>query len=111
MGFYDVPLFVHASVKNVSTNTPTRYAQKSPKLNADCGPAAHLDFEKQEVLEAAELVAIDVLEPALRSRGGITDRSKQLWADEGFRKQMAALFKGDPSGRLVMRNIAAASNR
>ena len=42
------------------------------------GEAADEDVplrEKQEVLEAAELVAFDVLEQALRSRFGMTERS------------------------------------
>src|SRR5262245_53537191 len=44
----------------------------------------HPEFEKQDVLEAAELVAFDVLEPALRSRGNITDRAKALYARAEF---------------------------
>jgi hypothetical protein len=53
-------------------------------------------------LEAAELVAFDVLEPALRSRGAITDRAKQLYADSEFREKVRQIFSGDPSGRLVI---------
>ena len=68
----------------------------------------HPEFEKREVLEAAELVAFDVLEPALRSRGGITDRAKQLYADQEFRERMTALFNGDPVGRLVIRTLPLA---
>lgn len=68
----------------------------------------HPAFEKQEVLEAAELVAFDVLEPALRSRGGITDRAKQLYADEKFGERMTVLFNGDPAGRLVIRTLPQA---
>jgi hypothetical protein len=58
----------------------------------------HPDFEKQDILEAAELVAFDVLEPSLRSRGGITDRAKQVYGDDGFRVQMRALLQGEPAG-------------
>src|ERR1700749_609235 len=32
----------------------------------------HSEFAERRVLQAAELVAFDMLEPALRSRGGIT---------------------------------------
>ena len=68
----------------------------------------HPNFEKQDVLEAAELVAFDVLEPALRSRGGITDRAKQLYAAEKFRGEIAALFESAPAGRLVLRTLPQA---
>jgi hypothetical protein len=69
------------------------------------------DFDKQEVLEAAELVAFDVLEPALRSRGGITDRARQLYAAEEFRAKMRRIFEGAPSGKLVVRGLADAWRR
>ena len=71
----------------------------------------HPDFDRQEVLEAAELVAFDVLEPALRSRGGITDRAKQLYADEEFREKMVALFTGNATGALVLRTLPQAWER
>jgi hypothetical protein len=53
--------------------------ERGNSLNSDFVTEAqwweHPDFEKQEVLEAAELVAFDVLEQALRSRFGMTERS------------------------------------
>ena len=49
-----------------------------------------------------------MLEPALRSRGGITDRAKQLYADESFRLRMNTFFNGDPTGKVVIQNLADA---
>jgi hypothetical protein len=66
------------------------------------------DFAKQECLEAAELVAFDVLEPALRSRGGITDRAKQLYQDDAFREEMMAIFSGEATGCLRIRSLSQA---
>ncbi len=66
------------------------------------------DFERQDVLEAAELVAFDVLEPALRSRGGITDRAKQLYRDDTFREQMTTVFFGEATGCLRIRSLSQA---
>jgi len=43
------------------------------------------------VLEAAELVAYDVLVPALRSRGRTGEHSRELY-DEGFHGGMSTLF-------------------
>jgi hypothetical protein len=71
----------------------------------------HSTFEKQDALEAAELVAFDVLEPALRSRGGITDRAKQLYKEQEFREQMIAVFSGEATGCLRIRSLAQACKR
>ena len=47
-------------------------------------------------------MAFDVLDPALRSRGAIQEKAKDLYADETFYENMMALFQGEPSGRLVI---------
>ena len=60
----------------------------------------HPAFKERHVLEAAELVAYEVLDPALRSRGKIRQQAKQVYAQEAFRRDMRALFTGDPAGRL-----------
>src|SRR5438105_738643 len=59
-------------------------------------------FSERDVLQAAELVAFDVLEPALRSRGAITNAATQLCGDALFREEMTTLFAGSPTGRLVL---------
>ena len=71
----------------------------------------HPDFARQEILEAAELVAFDVLEPALRSRGWMTDRAKQMYQDESFREQMRQVFLGDPAGSLILPTLPQALER
>ncbi|RMG56022.1 MAG: hypothetical protein D6723_01400 [Acidobacteria bacterium] len=60
----------------------------------------HPEFKERHVLEAAELVAFDVLDPALRSRRNIRQRVKQLYVDEEFRQKMRSLLAGEPTGRL-----------
>lgn len=42
----------------------------------------HPDFDKQDILEAAELVAFDVLEPSLRSRGGNRNSIDGRWSSK-----------------------------
>ena len=69
------------------------------------------DFEKQDVLEAAELVAFDLLEPALRSRGNITDRAKTLYHEPTFSQTCRDLFHRLPSGILVLRSLTDALDR
>ena len=56
-------------------------------------------FSDRTTLAAAELVAFDMLQPALRSRGGITAAAQTLANDDGFRARIKALL-GTPSGRL-----------
>ena len=71
----------------------------------------HSDFAQRHVLEAAELVAFDILDPALRSRGAIQDKAKQLYENEEFRKQMRSLFQGEPSGCLSIPTLREALKR
>jgi hypothetical protein len=63
------------------------------------------DFAKQDVLEAAELVAFDLLDPALRSRGNITERARTLYKEAGFYEEMRSLFSGAPAGTLVLHTL------
>jgi hypothetical protein len=65
----------------------------------------------QDVLEAAELVAFDVLEPALRSRGNITDRAKALYAETQFSETMRSFFTGLPSGVLLLPTLKIAMEK
>ncbi len=68
-------------------------------------------FEERAVLEAAELIAFDVLEPVLRSRGGITERAKQLHADANFNEKMRTMFASPPAGVLTIHSLQHALER
>jgi hypothetical protein len=71
----------------------------------------HSDFGVRHILEAAELVAFEILEPALRSRGGIQEQSKALYADEEFTARMQTLFQGEPTGCLMILTLQDALDR
>lgn len=58
------------------------------------------DFADASTLAAAELVAFDVLDPVLRSRGAPQGKAKQLYQDEDFKRKIRLLFEGEPSGYL-----------
>ena len=58
------------------------------------------------VREAAELIAFDVFEPTLRSRGRVSKAARELYAEEGFRRQYKRLFEGPPSGRLALPSLS-----
>ena len=98
----------HLVRRDSSVTTGVSAVSLKPEFVTEVHWWEHPDFDKQEFLEASELVAFDILEPALRSRGGITDRAKQLYADERFRLRMNAIFDGEPTGKIVIRNLADA---
>jgi hypothetical protein len=58
-------------------------------------------FSDDDHRHAAEMVAFDVLDPALRSRGNTRRTARDLAADPSFRDAMSRLFAGQPSGQFV----------
>ena len=58
----------------------------------------HASFDTKAARQAAELIAFRVLDPALRSRGGIGSDAQALAAEAAFRHEMEALFESAPSG-------------
>lgn len=56
------------------------------------------EFSDQAYLEAAAVVAFEVLNPSLRSRGSITNRAQDVIADRTFYDENVCLFRGEPSG-------------
>jgi hypothetical protein len=65
-------------------------------------------FADRATLLAAELVAFDTIEPALRSRGGIEQAAFQKYGEEEFKRSMTALFTSQPTGRLVLPTLQEA---
>jgi len=65
----------------------------------------HQSFSDRNALIAAELVAFQVLDPALRSRGRIPKKANEIYNDEKFRAEMNLLFKREPKGILVVPNL------
>jgi hypothetical protein len=71
----------------------------------------HADFADRDMLHAAELIAFDVLNPALRSLGAERETAKTLAADRGRRALMEPLFRAAPAGRLTLPSLAALAVR
>jgi hypothetical protein len=71
----------------------------------------HPDFARRPFLEAAERVAFDVLDPALRSRGTASVQARELHDDAGFREPMRQLFLAEPAGRLMIPTLHEALER
>lgn len=61
----------------------------------------HEDFNDASKLHAAELVAFDVFEPVLRSRGNPSHAAVDLYDNASFRGDFDKFFRGSPTGRMV----------
>lgn len=101
----------HLVRRDSSVVTGVSAVSLNPDLVTEVRWWEHPDFTGRRVLQAAELVAFDVLEPALRSRGGITAEAKQLYADVKFSARMRTLFEGDAAGRLIIPTLHSALER
>lgn len=101
----------HLIRRDSSVATGTSTVCLNPEYVTELWWWEHSDFGKRHVLEAAEMVAFDVLDPALRSRGAHQGQATQLYADASFKESMVALFQGEPSGRLVIRTLEDAFER
>jgi hypothetical protein len=101
----------HLVNRDSSVVTGVSAVSLNPDLVTEVRWWEHPDFADRRVLQAAELVAFDILEPALRSRGGITNEARQLYADTEFSARMSTLFSGDATGRLVISTLQSALER
>jgi hypothetical protein len=101
----------HLVNRNSSATTDTGAVRLHPDHISAVAWWEHPSFGDRVELAAAELVAFDVLEPTMRSRGGITAAAKQRATDEAFRDEMAAIFAGAPTGRLDLSTFAGMVKR
>ena len=60
----------------------------------------HPSFVEAAALQAAELVATDLLDPPLRGRSRASARAFALYEDADFRTRMTALLSSEPAGAL-----------
>ena len=89
----------HLVRRNSSVTTGTSAAGLNPDLVTEVSWWEHRDFDRKYVREAAEPIAFEVLNPALRSRGTISEKAEQLCDNQSFSEEMQQLFRGDPTGR------------
>jgi hypothetical protein len=63
------------------------------------------EFNRRSALEAAELIAFEVSNPVLRSRGAIKGEAKKLYEDKEFASKIQKLFRSQPTGRLTLPSL------
>lgn len=101
----------HVVDRNGSVTTGTGAVGLPPEYVRAVEWWEHPVFSNRIELAAAELVAFDVLEPALRSRGGVPREAGERAADDCFHASIVDLFRGPPVGRLALPSFAALTER
>jgi len=101
----------HLVKRDSSVVTGTSAAGLNPDFVTELRWWEHPLFNDRDVLVAAELIAFDVLEPTLRSRGRVQEKARQLYKDEKFQVEMKNLFKGEPKGKLIIPTLMDALNK
>jgi hypothetical protein len=71
----------------------------------------HSAFAERIRIEAAELVAFEVLEPTLRSRGAIRTEARRIYNDVSFHAEMLRLFANEPTDRWSIPTLQDALER
>jgi hypothetical protein len=95
----------HFIRRDSSVATGTSAAGINPDYVSEVAWWVDGSFENSDYLEAAELVAFDVLEPALRSRGNTSKRALEIFKDQSFKDKMKSIFEGEPVGKLILPNL------
>ena len=101
----------HLVRRDSSVTTGTSAVQLNPNYVTEVVWWEHPEFDQRHVLEAAEMVAFEVLDPALRSRGVPQQLARDLYAEEDFRTEIGALFSSEPEGRLTILTLEDALER
>ena len=69
------------------------------------------DFGHKSLRQAAELLAVETLAPALRSRDKTPDDVKKAYEMSGLQTRMRALFSSEPTGHLQILNLQDALDK
>jgi len=95
----------HLVTRDSSVTTGVSAVGLRPEYVTEVRWWEHQQFEDKAALGGAELVAFDILEPALRSRGGISADATSHYNDEGFKRTMKEIFGGQPTGKLRLPDV------
>jgi hypothetical protein len=101
----------HLIRRDSSVTTGTSAATLNPDFVTEVRWWRTGAFRKKVHREAAEIVALRVLDPTLRSRGLTTSGARELAADPEFQTEMEKLFDGPPEGKLLLPDLQGALDR
>jgi hypothetical protein len=105
----------HLVRRDSSVATGTSAAGLNPDYVTELRWWSHQKFADREhgreALQAAELIAFEVFNPTLRSRGSITRRAHELCDQKAFKEEMEDLLKHDATGCLIFQTLQGAFDR
>jgi hypothetical protein len=101
----------HIVSRDSSVVTGASVVRLNPDLVTEVAWWTHPAFAERARLEAAEMVAFDVLQPTLRSRGASQMEARRLYKDGAFYAEMSALFTAEPAGTLAILTLPDALER
>ena len=101
----------HLIRKDSSVATGTSAVNLNPDFVSRINWWEHPNFNKTVHLKAAEMVAFEVLNPALRSRGTVDNAGMDLFKDEGFNTKFKELFEGEPTGSIEFPSLTDAMEK
>lgn len=102
----------HLVLRNSSVTAGMSVVSLHPDLIREVRWWLDPEFQNDSAaLLAAELIAFEILEPALRSRGGVTRMANDRMHDAAFVQRMRILFAGDATGSVVIPSLGDALAR
>lgn len=101
----------HFVRRDSSIVTGTSAASLNPDLVTRLEWWLHERFADTTARRAAELIALEVFEPALRSRGRVTEEAESLSEDPQFRTEMEEFFEEEPTGSVEVPTLSDALDR
>ena len=101
----------HVIRRDSSVATGTSPVNLNPDQISSLSWWEHPDFNETVNLKAAEIVAFEILNPALRSRAGTDNAGLKILAENDFHRRMVALFSGNPTGSIDFLSLPDAINR
>ena len=106
-----IRIIQHLVRRDSSVTTGVQAVSLNPDFVTKVEWWEHTDFVDPFCLAAAELVAFDVLDPVLSSRGTTPNQAKHLCKDDDFNNKMHILIQGEPNGCLLIPTFQGALER
>ena len=101
----------HLLKRDSNVSTDTSAVSLNPDKISECHWWIHETFGEREYLEAAELIAFEIFNPILVSRGTPSSSVLEISKDQDFRKQMKELFSNVPSGYIIFYDLSWAVSK
>ncbi|MFC2085486.1 GIY-YIG nuclease family protein [Bacteroidota bacterium] len=95
----------HFDRRDISVTTGVSATVLNPDKVSRVEWWTHDNFSNDIFREATELIAFYIFDPALRSRGTVNEEAKKLMKDSDFQREIRYLFKDEPAGVFIPKNL------